>query len=156
MTTENTAKPVTIADLEKKFPKAEAGWKLTCLKNGFTMEQCTESYCSIMQAEVDAANARAEAAEKKAAKPGVKALTSGKKHRAEDMKPVEEDDVEATEDMDEDDPEDAVASWNLAVEKQMKLCRGDRVKATMLAGKKHPQLREAMVQSVNLNRRKRR
>lgn len=147
-------KPATLAEINTAFPKASADWRLSALQAGWTLDQCRQSYTDILQAQLEAANARVEAAERKAAKPGVAALKSGKKHRAEDMKPTEEeDDVEATDDMDEDEG-DAVSLWNVAVSRELKLCNGNRQKAVSQANRKNPDLRERMLEQVNSRRAK--
>jgi signal peptide peptidase SppA len=158
MSAENTAKPATIAEIEGKFPKASSEWKLACLKAGWTMAQCQESFCEQMQLEVEAAQKRAEAAEKLASnattKPGVDPLKSKSRARAEDM-PKDDDeeevDPEATDDMDEDEDE-AEAKWKAAVQREMVSCGNDRAKAVRQANRKHPKLRAAYVASVNRNR----
>lgn len=144
--TENSVKPATIADMEAKFPKSTADWKLSCLRNGFSIQQCTESYCEIMQLEVDAANARAKQAEMKASKPGVAPLSSGRKHRSADPMKKESEDM-LPEDVIEE--EDAKSAWDNAVASQMKACGGDRMRAVQQANRKHPGLREQMLEQVN-------
>lgn len=162
MSSENTVKPVPVSlvELETSFPKSSAEWKLSCLKAGYSIDEARASYCAILQAEVDAANKRAEEAEKRvssASKPGVAPLKS--RARAEDAPKDEEDpaamDEEATDDMDEDEmtEEEASSRWNAAVEKQMKVCGGDKAKAVRLANKKNPGLRAAYVAAANRNRR---
>lgn len=151
MSTENTVKPATLAEINSKFPKATSDWKLACLSGGFTLSQCTESYCEILQLEAEAANKRAEAAERKAAKPGVNPLRGP---RSED--PMKKD-PNCTEDGDADEEDmveedDAVAAWNMAVSKELKACGGNRQRAVSQANRKNPGLRDAMVSQVNAQR----
>ncbi len=171
MSNDDTAKPATLAEIEAKFPKATADWKLSCLKAGFTMSQCQESFCEIMQAEVEAANKRIEEFSKAAkAKPGHKALAlrakseEKKDDMAEDEEYMEDDEEEMAEG-DEQEPsmeedEETVARWNALVDKQARLNGGDRMKATSVVAKKNPVLLKRMQAAVNVkaarNRRRRR
>jgi signal peptide peptidase SppA len=138
--TENTVKPVTLAELESKFPKASAEWKIACLKGGFTMEQCTLSHCEILQLEVDAANKRAEIAEARANKPGVQPLKS------KSSSPMKKD---SEDDMPELDEEDAKSVWDQKFAAELKACGGNRQRAASQCNKKNPGLRELMVQQAN-------
>jgi hypothetical protein len=154
MSSENSVKPATIADMEAKFPKSTADWKLSCLRNGFSIAQCTESYCEIMQLEVDAANARAKQAEMKASKPGVAPLSSGRKYRSADPMKKDCEDPMPEDVIPEDDvvEEDAKSAWDHAVSVQMKACNGNRTRAVKQANRKHPGLREQMLEQVNAMR----
>jgi len=171
MTSENTAKPATLAEIDAKFAKASADMKLAWVRSGYTLAQCQESYCELLQAEVEAANKRAEDAAKQAkAKPGHKALAlrakseEKKDDMAEDEEYMEEDEEEMAEG-DEEEPsmeedEETVARWNALVDKQARLNGGDRMKATSVVAKKNPVLLKRMQAAVNAkaarNRRRRR
>lgn len=159
MTSENTAKPATLAEIDAKFAKASADMKLAWVRSGFTLAQCQESYCELLQAEVDAANKRAEAAQRAKSKPGHKALALRAKseEKKEDEMAEDEEYAEDEEEMaegDEEEPEmeeaeETVARWNSLVEKQAKLCGGNRMKATSIVAKKHPTLMKRMQAAVN-------
>jgi signal peptide peptidase SppA len=150
-------KPATLAEINTAFPKASADWRLSALQAGWTLDQCRQSYTDILQAQLEAQTVRAEAAERKAGKPGVKALKSGsgKRARAEDM-PVD-DEEEMTDDEEEvmEEEDDAVAAWDVAVSREMKSCGGNRQKALSQANRKNPGLRAQMLEQVNAKRNRR-
>jgi hypothetical protein len=161
MSAETTPVPATLSQLNAEFSKASADWKLKCLESGFTIDQCRSSYQSILEQRIEASEKRAAEAEERAKligkKPGHAALKSSSKSKSmdEEKDPESMDDYEDDEDMDmeEEDPVALKARWSRLVDKEMAVTRGDRMKASQRVNKKHPGLRQAMVEAENRNRR---
>ncbi len=153
-----SAAPATIGQIKSEFPKANADWVLACVEKNLTLEQCRSSYCNILQAQLEASEKRAAEAEERAKltgkKPGHAALKSSSKSKAmdEEKDPESMDDYEDEDDM-EEDPVALKARWSRLVDKEMAVTRGDRMKASQRVNKKHPGLRQAMVEAENRNRR---
>ena len=152
-TMSNEAKPATAADLRAALPRAGADFILSCLEASMTLQEAQAAYMSHLVAKTEAAALRGA---------GVKPARNGRRYRAEDMKydgeedkkkmPVMEDEVpmpEEEEDEEEMQEEDAPMAWRRAVDREMKLCGGDRHRAVANANRKNPGLRKRYLQAVN-------
>ena len=152
-TMSNEAKPATAADLRAALPRAGADFILSCLEASMTLQEAQAAYMSHLVAKTEAAALRGA---------GVKPARNGRRFRAEDMKydgeedkkkmPVMEDEVPMPEEEEDEEDmveEDAPMAWRRAVDREMKLCGGDRHRAVANANRKNPGLRKRYLQAVN-------
>lgn len=161
-------KPVTAQELKDRFTKSTAEWRLKALENGWTMQQCVESYAEQQEARAEAAEEQLaqerDKNQRRSRRPGAKALRTGPKSsrrwgaRAEDgddEEMSEDEDHEAMDDEDEGDETegDASATWQSEFAKALKQSGGNRQKALSLANRRNPGLRKAMLAEHNTGRR---
>lgn len=147
----NEVKPATAADLRAALPRAGADFILSCLESSMTLQEAQAAYMSHLIAQTEAAAFRG--------KPGVKPSRNGRRLRAQEMMPEDEmekevpvdeeevpvDEVEEEEVMEEDAPK----AWQRAIDREMRLCGGDRHRAVAAANRKNPGLRKRYLQAVN-------
>lgn len=132
-------KLVSLADLDREFPKASSDWKLSCLRAGMAIDAANKAYIDVLQADLENEKKSREALEAKLNRPGVKPVKT-KLASTDDMEESEEDDEE------EGDEPEATSRWNAAVSKELKASSGNRMKAVANANRKNPGLREAMIE----------
>lgn len=89
--------PVTVAQLEKHFPRSSAAWRLRCISAGMTLTEASAQYANLLEAKVAELNERLSVAGKR--KPGHSLELTGKakkkarrRSRAEEMLEEEEED----------------------------------------------------------------
>jgi len=144
-------KPATASELRAALPRAGADFVLSCLEKSMTLVEAQGAYMQhlVAQAEANAAAIR---------KPGVKAVRNGRRYRAEDMMPEDEEekkvvpvDGEMPEEVEEEveEEENPEMAWHRAVNQELRLCGNDRRRAVASANRKHPGLRAAMLRQVN-------
>lgn len=142
-------KPATASELRAALPRAGADFVLACLEKSMTLVEAQGAYMQhlVAQAEANAAAIR---------KPGVKAVRNGRRYRAEDMmpedeekKPEDEMPVEGMEEEEAEEEENPEMAWHRAVNQELRLCGNDRRRAVASANRKHPGLRAAMLRQVN-------
>jgi signal peptide peptidase SppA len=147
-------KPATASELRAALPRAGADFVLACLEKSMTLVEAQGAYMQhlVMEAEKNAAAAAA------IRKPGVKAVRNGRRYRAEDMMPEDEEekkvvpvDDEMPEEVEEEveEEENPEMAWHRAVNQELRLCGNDRRRAVASANRKHPGLRAAMLRQVN-------
>lgn len=117
-----------------------------------TLQEAQAAYMSHLVAKTEAAALRSA---------GVKPSRNGRRYRSEGGKyegeedekkmPVMEDEMPMEEEGDEEEvvEEDAPMAWRRAVDREMKLCGGDRHRAVANANRKNPGLRKRYLQAVN-------
>lgn len=119
---------VTAALLKERFPNATAEWRLQCLEQGLGINECVLSYADLQAARADAAEQRAREAELKANKPGVDpSVTSG------------DDETWSNE------GGSAKNQWKAELSRAMQECNGNKRRALLVADRRNPGLRTAML-----------
>jgi hypothetical protein len=124
----------TPGELRAALPQASSDFILACIEKGQSLAESQADYMSFLIAKTEASLAKAN-------KPGVQAI-SNTRPRLE--MPDGLDDMPS-----DDEDENPVAAWNLAVNRELKACGGNRQRAVLQANRRNPGLREAMLQAVN-------
>lgn len=143
MSTQTEApKAATLAELKAAFPKATADWREAQQLANATLEQASKNYIAFQEEQLEAANKRANEAEKKVTekqeatdlkskKPGAEALKSGKAETKAEFEG------------------DAVAEYSAKVREVMDATKCDRVKASTKVAKSNPDLHAAYLLATN-------
>lgn len=133
MSEEQKPQPATLAELKAAMPMADATFILSQLEKDATLQSALTAFAAKQQAEIEEAKqATAKLAEENAklasGKTGVDPLPSGNSNPT---------------------PADAIVAWEEVVADTMKAKGCDKQRATMIAAKEHPELRQAMIEAYN-------
>jgi len=122
-------KPATIADLKTALPKADSSFLVECLEESLTMVQAKDRWIARLEAKADGLQKDVEAAQAKAAKPGVEPLGDGDPGKRTDVS-------------------DPIAQWNEAVSEKTKAGM-DKARAIAAVAKEKAELHASYVAAYN-------
>ncbi len=148
----------TVQEIKAAFPKAKSDFIVRCLEKGLPIASVASAAADEMMKENEEMSAKVTSLEAELAAMKASAAkaddtdtddTDDDKSDVEAKKVAAKNGVKAVAKAKEVTKRTAVTEWNTAIDEQLKLHAGNRLKAVSAVNKRHPGLRERMVAEAN-------